>query len=72
MKKHVRIYLNHFKYGEQDFIPCENPECCKRAVNIHHIDKRGMGGSKNKDNIENLAALCIEDHERADNNKEFN
>lgn len=72
MKPHIKIYLNYFGYGEQDFIPCTNPECSCKAVSIHHIDKRGMGGSRNKDYIENLAALCMECHTKADNNKEFN
>jgi len=64
--------MDHFGYGEQDFIPCTNPKCNKRAVSVHHIDKRGMGGSKRKDLIENLAALCMKDHEKADNDKKFN
>ena len=72
MKKHVKIYLDHFGYGEQDFIPCENLNCGCLAVDIHHLSKRGMGGSKEKDNIENLAALCRKCHEKSDNNKEFN
>jgi 5-methylcytosine-specific restriction endonuclease McrA len=58
MKRHTRIYMRHFGYGEQDFIPCE--VCASRAVDIHHIDARGMGGdpNKTKDVIENLQALC--------------
>ena len=56
MKKHTKIYLNYFNYTTADFIPCEI--CGAKAVDIHHIDCRGMGGSKEKDNIENLMALC--------------
>jgi 5-methylcytosine-specific restriction endonuclease McrA len=56
MKKHVKIYLDHFGYGIEDFIPCE--VCGKKAVDIHHINARGMGGSKNFDTIDNLQALC--------------
>lgn len=56
MKKHIKVYLNYFGYGLDDFIPCEL--CGNRAVDIHHIDARGMGGSKEKDSIENLMALC--------------
>ena len=50
--------MKHFAYYEQDFIPCE--VCGSRAVDIHHINARGMGGvSKNRlDVIENLQALC--------------
>lgn len=60
MKKHTKIYLDHFDYGVEDFIPCEI--CGSRAVDIHHIDCRGMGGSKTKDTIENLMALCRKCH----------
>jgi hypothetical protein len=60
MKKHTMTYLNHFGYDISDFIPCEI--CGKTAVDIHHIEARGIGGSKEADNIENLMALCREDH----------
>ncbi len=58
MKNHTKIYLKHFGYGEQDFIPCE--VCGSRAVDIHHIKARGMGGvAQNRlDVIENLQAVC--------------
>ena len=70
MKKHVKIFLQNFGYGEQDFIPCLM--CGKKAVDIHHIEARGMGGSKTKDTIDNLVALCRKCHIKAENNKEFN
>jgi len=56
VKKHTKVYLNHFGHGADSFIPCE--VCGSRAVDIHHIDARGMGGGKTKDTIENLMALC--------------
>ena len=56
MKKHTLIYMNHFGYDISDFIPCE--VCGGRAVDIHHIEARSMGGSKTKDTIENLMAVC--------------
>ena len=59
MKKHTKIYFNHFGYDVSDFVPCETCGC--KAVDIHHIDARGMGGSE-KDNINNLMALCRECH----------
>ena len=55
MKKHTKIYLKFFSYIADDFIPCE--VCGTRAVDIHHIEARGMGGS-NKDDINNLMAVC--------------
>ena len=70
MQKHTKVYMQFFDYGEQDFIPCEY--CGNRAVDIHHLDSRGMGGSKNKDNIENLIALCRAHHLKAESNQMFN
>lgn len=60
MKKHVKIYLDYFGYGIEDFIECE--VCGKRAVDIHHIEARGMGGTDKEDAIENLQALCRNCH----------
>ena len=51
--------MDYFDYGLQDFIPSEISG--KRAVDIHHIDARGMGGS-DKDDITNLMALTREEH----------
>lgn len=56
MKKHTKIYMDYFGYGIDDFIPCES--CGSRAVDIHHIEARGMGGTTDKDTIDNLMALC--------------
>jgi 5-methylcytosine-specific restriction endonuclease McrA len=36
--------------------------CGAKAVDINHIDARGLGGSKLKDNIENLMAMCRSCH----------
>ena len=63
MKPHTKIYMRHFGYGIDDFIPCEI--CGAKAVDVHHIDNKGMGGSKTKDYIENLIALCRKCHDRA-------
>lgn len=43
-----------------DFIPCE--VCGAQAVDVHHIIARGMGGSKHRDTIDNLMAVCRECH----------
>ena len=60
MKNHTKVYMDYFGYGEDDFISCE--VCERRAVDVHHINCRGMGGSKEKDVIENLMGLCRECH----------
>lgn len=61
--KYKEIYFEYFGYSRGDFVPCE--VCGAEAVDIHHIDARGMGGdpTKSKDTIENLMALCRKDHE---------
>ena len=60
MRNHTKTYLNFFGYDTSDFIPCEM--CGLKAQDIHHIEARGMGGSKHADNIENLMALCRKCH----------
>ena len=69
MKKHTQIYMKFFGYGIEDFIGCE--VCGNKAVDIHHIDSRGMGGSQNKDKIENLMAVCRMCHEKYGDKKEY-
>jgi len=64
--------MDYFGYDISDWIPCEIPKCGHQVVDIHHIDPRGMGGSKEKDHIENLAGLCRQDHEKAESDPEFN
>jgi 5-methylcytosine-specific restriction endonuclease McrA len=60
MKNYTKVYLKYFGYTMEDFIPCES--CGSKAVDIHHIEARGMGGSKQADVIENLMALCRQCH----------
>jgi len=56
VKKHIKIYLDYFGYAEDEFMPCEI--CGKRVSDVHHIECRGRGGSKEKDYIENLMGVC--------------
>lgn len=69
MKKHTSIYLEAMGYDTSDWIPCEI--CCTTAVDIHHIESRGMGGSKTVDTIENLMALCRTCHEKYGDKKQY-
>jgi hypothetical protein len=69
LKKHTLTYFNHFGYDISDFIPCE--VCGKTAVDIHHIEARGIGGSKEADAIDNLMALCREDHIKYGDKKQY-
>lgn len=69
MKKHTKVYLDHFGYGAEDFVGCE--VCGSKAVDIHHIEARGMGGSKKSDTIENLMALCRPCHVEYGDKKQY-
>ena len=60
MKNHTKVYLKGMGYDTTDFVPCE--VCQSKAVDIHHIEARGMGGSKQADTIENLMAVCRQCH----------
>lgn len=62
MKEHVKIYFKYFGYEPGDFIPSEISG--GRAVDICHIDCRGMGGNPtgDKNRIENLMAQTREEH----------
>ena len=64
MQKHTKIYLDSMRYDPTDWICCEVIGCEMKADDIHHIDCRGMGGSKTKDYIENLQAICRYHHEK--------
>jgi len=68
MKKHTKLYLEWNGYDTTDFIPCEI--CEKQAVDIHHIDSRGMGGSS-KDTPDNLMALCRNCHIKFGDKKQY-
>lgn len=69
MKKHILIYLKHFNYSLEEYMPCE--VCANRAVDVHHIEARGMGGTSKKDEIENLMGLCRECHIHFGDKKQY-
>jgi hypothetical protein len=69
MKQHVKTYLQGFGYSIADFIPCEI--CEARAVDIHHIEARGMGGTTQQESVSNLMALCRKCHDYYGDKKEF-
>ena len=69
MKNHTKVYLKGMGYDTTDFIPCEI--CQAKAVDIHHIEARGMGGSKQADTIENLMAVCRQCHNTYGDLKEY-
>jgi hypothetical protein len=69
MKNHTKIYFDYFGYDKNSFIECE--VCGAKAVDLHHIERRGMGGSKLADTIENIMALCRKHHEEYGDKKQW-
>ena len=69
MQKHTQIYLQGMGYKKTDFIPCE--VCGSVGTDIHHINARGMGGSKTADVIENLMCCCRECHIKYGDKKQY-
>ena len=69
MRKHTQIYLQGMGYKKTDFVSCE--VCDSQAVDIHHIEARGMGGSKDKDTIANLMGLCRQHHIEYGDKKQY-
>ncbi len=79
MQKHTKDYLDFFEiqYDEKTGF-CDPVECTIQGENctgfmheIHHIDKRGMGGNpdKSRENIENYIATCRNCHDEAEDEK---
>ena len=69
MKNHTKLYLDFFGYDTTDFIPCEI--CKLKATDIHHIECRGMGGTKKPEDINNLMALCRDCHVKFGDKKQY-
>lgn len=69
MRKHTKIFLKAFNFSEYDweYIPCI--WCKGPAVDINHIEPRGMGGSDSKDCIENLTPMCRTCHRMYESKK---
>ena len=66
MKPHTKNYFDYYGIdydiatGYHDYIDCE--VCRKQAVDIHHIQPKGSGGS---DQVQNIIALCRDCHTKA-------
>lgn len=71
MQKHTKIYLDYFGFDIPEDVSCEI--CGAPAVDVNHIDARGMGGDPQgkKDVIENLMANCRKCHIDYGDKKEF-
>ena len=67
MKNHTKVYMKHFGYGMDEFIPSEVSG--SRATDIHHLVFRSQGGT---DVIDNLIELTREEHEQAHKDRSYN
>lgn len=68
MQSYTKIYLKHFGYGIDDFIPCEI--CNSKSTELHHIHNR----SHRKDllnDIINIMAICRSCHEKYGDKVQF-
>ena len=66
MKKHIKNYMEHHDYGEQDMIICEL--CGDIATDVHHIVPKSIcanRGITDPDGIKNLIGLCRPCHSEA-------
>jgi len=61
MSPHKKTYLEFHGKHEGDFIPCAI--CQQAAVDVHAIQREGMGGDEGMNRIDNLIALCRKHHE---------
>jgi predicted HNH restriction endonuclease len=66
MKNHTKVYLQGMRipitmYFEDLGVMCEWCEM-RLAVDINHLDPRKMGGSKLRDSVKDLMAMCRECH----------
>lgn len=61
MKPHIKTYCKKFNIQIREDAVSELSGLPGQA--IHHIERRGMGGRKDADRIENLMCLTHEEHE---------
>ena len=69
MKNHTKIFLKSRRYYQPNMIADDLDIMCeycgkRRMVDVNHIDPRGMGGSKTRDNPEDLIGVCRKCHDK--------
>ncbi len=69
--KHIEIYHKAlgYEFTEGVFRPSELSG--RQSNDIHHIERRGMGGNNEADRIENLIALTTIEHEELGDKKQY-
>lgn len=74
LKDYVIVWLKGMGFdprflNSDDRIPCEI--CGEQFHDVHHIDRRGMGGSKKKYYVEQLMGLCRTEHTKYGDQKQY-
>lgn len=77
MQIHTKLYLDYFEIqydkitGFYDPIECtiQYDNCTQMGFEIHHIDYKRMGGSKEAEKVENYIASCRNCHDDAHDEK---
>ena len=70
MQEHIKVYRTFYNLKDTSEFFCV--VCGTQADDVHHIDPKKMGGSKLKNHIENLSALCRKHHELCHKDSKFN
>jgi len=70
MQEHTKVYRTFYNLKDISEFFCV--ECGTQADDIHHLDAKKLGGSKLKNHIENLAAVCRKHHELCHKDSKFN
>lgn len=73
MKKHIKIYHDALGIPLSDDCKAERISELGGGVgtDLHHIERRGMGGSKSLDRIENIIALTNSQHRKYGDKKQY-
>jgi hypothetical protein len=72
MTNHLKVYCAGLSIEPEEVV-CEltGRPAAMGGVDIHHIEPRGMGGSKSKDYLENLMAVDRRLHDFVENNPKY-
>jgi uncharacterized protein with PIN domain len=68
-KDYRKVYFQEMGLYPEEYNPCE--VCKAPGVDVHHIEARGMGGTKKEDTIDNLMLVCRSCHEKYGDKKHF-
>lgn len=64
-----KLYLDFFGFKDQSDCFCEI--CGTIAIEVHHIEARGMGGTNAAEDINNLMAVCRACHVEYGDKKKY-